>query len=98
MQVTALHRDGGGTWTLDVTDKAADSSQRMGGFNGIVLADYLAAKAGAVDEPLSPAACFPGIPSRILLRQLVSVSVLHPRVAGRCSLARLACGLSLHVP
>eukprot|EP00891_Asterochloris_glomerata_P007191 jgi/Astpho2/7191/fgenesh1_pg.00113_%23_30_t len=46
-KVTALHRDGGGTWTLDVTDKAADSSQRMGGFNGIVLADYLAAKAGS---------------------------------------------------
>ena len=51
VQVTALHHESNGTWALDVTDKAADSSQRVGGFSGIVLADYLAAKAGAVSSP-----------------------------------------------
>ena len=57
MQVTALHRESDGTWTLDVTDKAADSSKRVGGFRGIVLADYLTAKAGAVNEPQVADAC-----------------------------------------
>ena len=57
MQVTALHRESDGAWTLDMTDKAADASQRVGGFSGIVLADYLAAKAGAVNEPHLSSAC-----------------------------------------
>ena len=57
VQVTALHRESDGTWTLDMTDKAADSSQRRGSFSGVVLADYLAAKAGAVNEPQVPDAC-----------------------------------------
>ena len=61
VQVTALHRESDGNWSLDVTDKAAESSQRMGGFSGIVLADYLAAKAGAVNEPQADKCCSMGL-------------------------------------
>ena len=96
VQVTALYRESDGTWTLDVTDKAADSSQRMGGFSGIVLADYLAAKAGAVNEPQADTCCSMGlnaIEASAALLQVVSmlsrqarharhISVLRPDAAG----------------